>query len=84
MNKVWLKGLKEEQENLLKESATMGRFALERLVEVLKEYEDDSVEDMTRDKWFSGNWQEKQASLVGEVKTYRKIQEIVNSLLTKR
>lgn len=84
MKKRLTSSLSDEQIEVLKEAATMGRVALERLVVVLKEYEDEAVRDMTRDEHFVGEWTAKQATLVGEVKSMRKIQEIVNSLLTKR
>jgi len=84
MNSRWTKGLSKEEEALLKESATMGRFALERLIVVMKDYEDLSVQEMTRDKHFEGDWPNKQAALVGEIKVLRKLQDITDSLLTKR
>jgi hypothetical protein len=84
MNKVWINSLSEEQQAVVKEAASMGRPALERLMTILKDYEASSVVSMTRDEWFSGNWNEKQAALIGEVKAYRKVHDLISSLLTKR
>lgn len=84
MNKVWSNNLSDEQIKIVKESATLGRPALERLITILTKYQNDTIKSMVRDDHFTGDWSVKQATLVAELKTYKKIEELLTSLLTKR
>lgn len=85
MNKIWMKGLEEEdcQEFKAAVKSTEGRKVVERLLAIVEE-DTDKVNKSMSDATFGGDWGFEQAVLVSQLKNNLRLKDLLKSLLTNK
>lgn len=85
MNKIWLKGLDEEdcQEFKAAIKSREGRLVIERMLGVVEEDIHKTNKCMS-EATFGGDWAFEQSTLVAQLKNNMRLKELLKSLLTDK
>lgn len=75
----WFQHIRDHEEQMSFKQTVRGcSFALDRLVEILKEDEEHLIKRLSEESYEKPSWSEYQADLLGQLRTTRRLKDLVN------